>query len=369
MNCIKKTVTALLVAAVCLFSSVAFTACDAIDRVNSAYKDSTSSGSAGDSSSGESLPVTRPAVDEKLINNVESLTVGQIKEAIERNEFPAELLFSGIAVGDMIKFAGLDVMSYEYHDDGSWYTLSGIKFTPVMNALFSYEPFTFVVFDKDCEFENYYDEKLIDLFSRQFSLKFDNLISGTLPQGVYQLADCFINMTVRQFKGMTEGDFAFIASSIASCDVSAVIDTAVIAAKAAGVNEALTDSVAALLKDVVSGTLGDIRFNETVKICEVADDLCGIVCAARPEIAVKAEALTSLINGLYGDELLINIVDATSSLTAIDRINFIEDVDNVLYPETAGERAELYEVLRDLFTEDEPEEQPSELLFKQPFAA
>ena len=344
-----RKIMALITAIICIFGVVSLTACDAIDRVNSAYSSSSSEGS-GDGGDNSPSKVERESIDVKINDNIDNLTVKQIKQALSEQRIPAELLFSGIAVGDLIKAANVGVLSFDYYDDGNWYLSSGAKFTPVMNALFDYEPLCLKEFDANGELEEYYDERLIVIFSNQFSVNYESLLLSAMPESYRVMFNHIINLTVGQLKTVTTGNFDCITQPFGEFDTAVFVDAVSTTLKMFVQNTDAVDAVAILANDLLQGKLSEVNVNYELKIKCFAKDILGIKSAVSPETKVKNDALAVEIENLYKEATLSEFIDVTAAIEIESLIDFLQNADGISNPETVADRADLYAALRKIFT-------------------
>lgn len=273
------------------------------------------------------VKIEREDIQTKLVKNVESITLKNMYEIFEDPYTAVRLLLDGLTFGDALKSVASDIISVDYYSDGYWYLSSGAKFDDVSNAIFNYQPSLGEPLDLTQEqLAESGDNRVIDSFSKLFSINFDKLLSFNNELG--DLVDPIINMTVRELYNVTCGDFSKLITDIGNKPIDSLIGV---------VFGSAPYNVADALKHFIDGTIAQPYVNKNLAFSVVIDDLTKIMASVDSVNAEKWKKFGSLTedfyngNIAYGNATLENFVQYTLNADVDSVTNYVVDVVNCVF--------------------------------------
>lgn len=270
--------------------------------------------------------VERLGVQAQLVTNLNTVSLADVVLSVDEfTDNPLILIQSlahGITVGDLLKDVAGDILSFDYYDDGYWYLASGMKFTVVLNAIFSYE----ILSDEPLnltqkQLERWGDRSIIECFGDMFAIKTENVISQALGVSADYIKP-LLAMTVRDLYNVTCGDYTFIINAFTDYPIATVANMVgdVIIASAPEVEQDDYREKAALvvkyITDNVGGTLSAIECAEGYTVSQFFIGLGQNLVVIYPSAAdvIKINESVKQISELYKDALMKDLFKAILTL-------------------------------------------------------
>lgn len=218
----KKILVVILAALMSVSIAVSLVACGnkSDDSTSVSVSDSQSSENStipdsSSSSSEEKVAEVVKRTDAKtaLAANVGSVTASNMVDFFKGSLSPVGMLLDGISIGDIVKYAGSEILSFDYYDDDCWRTGTGVKFGKVENAIFNYEIASQSPLDiSQADLDLYGNTSIFNLYAQLFfpMMKPDALRQMLVQQlGTNTLLDFMLDTKVSDLYAITTGDYTY----------------------------------------------------------------------------------------------------------------------------------------------------------------
>ena len=311
-----------------------------------------------------------------ISSNFNEVTLKNVYLLVEGDTSIIQIVTNGVVVGDLVKLALGDFLSFEYCSDGNWYVVEEngalTKFNKVPNIIFNYEfgcgeplPLSSV------ELEIYGAWNVTDTILGQFGIDSNSLntILTVLPDGIKGMLDLALDMTVRDLYNITDGDYSYITDFMATTDIdiltSAIFDILLLS------NGAKYEVARDLALELLNGYISSPEINGEVKFKLVVETLfdCFETSDLLEEIEWQVLSLyprNMKLSELKEETLALDIdevIDAIEQIllvdaTAEDEVSIEKWADNLrnLLDGTLGEliveeNSDQEQILTDLFSD------------------
>lgn len=318
------------------------------------------------SSTEDDLPekVERLGVQARLVTNLNTVSLADAVLAADKLADNPLILIqsvaSGITVGDLLKDVAGDILSFDYYDDGYWYLASGVKFTVVLNAIFSYE----ILSDEPLnltqnQLERWGDRSIIECFGDMFAIKIETVISQTLGVSADYIAP-LLAMTVRDLYNMTCGDYTFIINVFTNYPIATLarmVGDVIIASAPENEQDDYSEKAALVVKyitDNVGGTLSAIECAEDYTVSQFFTGLGQILVVVYPASADIINQSVNQISQLYKDVLMKDLFKATFASEGYKVLEAVSTFLKLCIPQSEQTAIQSFiEILSKAFSVDE----------------
>lgn len=308
--------------------------------------------------------VERLGVQARLVTNLNTVSLADAVLAADKLADNPLILIqsvaSGITVGDLLKDVAGDILSFDYYDDGYWYLASGVKFTVVLNAIFSYE----ILSDEPLnltqnQLERWGDRSIIECFGDMFAIKIETVISQALGVSADYIAP-LLAMTVRDLYNMTCGDYTFIINVFTDYPIATLarmVGDVIIASAPENEQDDYSEKAALVVKyitDNVGGTLSAIECAEDYTVSQFFTGLGQILVVVYPASADIINQSVNQISQLYKDVLMKDLFKATFASEGNKVLEAVSTLLKLCIPQSEQTAIQSFiEILSKAFSVDE----------------